>query len=137
MRVAKLQIRTAMLAALALTASSCQTAQKPAFLLPPATAPALTAVAPSPVALPQQTPPAIKPATTPAQPQVQAQPPAETKPEPSATAPVPDPVGDLIAKVEKDYQAGLDAYQAGQTDAAKQAFDKAFNSLLESNLDIR
>ena len=39
--------------------------------------------------------------------------------------------------MEKDFQAGLDAYQAGQTDAAKQDFDRAFNALLESNLDIR
>jgi membrane-bound lytic murein transglycosylase D len=46
-------------------------------------------------------------------------------------------VGDLITKVETDFQAGLDAYQAGQTDAAKQDFDRAFNALLESNLDIR
>jgi membrane-bound lytic murein transglycosylase D len=46
-------------------------------------------------------------------------------------------VGDLVARVEKDYQAGLTAYQAGQTDAAKQDFDTAFNALLESNLDIR
>jgi membrane-bound lytic murein transglycosylase D len=48
-----------------------------------------------------------------------------------------DPVGDLIAKVEKSYQAGLAAYETGQTDAAKQDFDSAFNALLESNLDIR
>lgn len=46
-------------------------------------------------------------------------------------------MGDLITKVETDFQAGLDAYQAGQTDAAKQDFDRAFNALLESNLDIR
>jgi membrane-bound lytic murein transglycosylase D len=46
-------------------------------------------------------------------------------------------VGNLIAGVEKDYQAGLDAYKAGQTEAAKQDFDKAINALLESNLDIR
>ena len=39
--------------------------------------------------------------------------------------------------MEKDYQAGLDAYKAGQTEIAKQNFDHAFNSLLESNLDIR
>src|SRR5271163_1164933 len=99
MRVAKLQIRTALLAALALSASACQTAQKPAFLLPPATAPALTAVAPSPVVAPQQTPPAVKPSATPAPSQAQSQPPAETKPQPSATAPAPDPIEDLIAKV--------------------------------------
>jgi membrane-bound lytic murein transglycosylase D len=46
-------------------------------------------------------------------------------------------VGDLIAKVEKAYQSGLADYQAGRTDAAKQEFDNAFNTLLESNLDIR
>ncbi len=51
--------------------------------------------------------------------------------------PASDLVSDLIARVEKDYQAGLNAYQAGQTDAAKQDFDNALNALLESNLDIR
>jgi len=55
---------------------------------------------------------------------------------PPAT-PTSDATGDLIARVEKDYQAGLDAYKAGQTDAAKQDFDNAINALLESNLDIR
>jgi membrane-bound lytic murein transglycosylase D len=46
-------------------------------------------------------------------------------------------VSDLIARVEKEFQAGLDAYKAGQTDVAKQDFDNAFNALLESNLDVR
>ena len=63
---------------------------------------------------------------------VTAQPTQSAPPTPAA-----DLVGDLIAKVEKDYQAGLDAYQAGQTDVAKQDFDNAFNTLLESNLDVR
>ncbi len=144
MPVAKLQVRIALLAVLALSASSCQTAQKPASLLPAKTAPALTALtAPAPGPAPQQTPPASSPATTAKLPQVQAQPPAqsappaETKPESAPPTPAPDLVADLIARVEKDYQAGLDAYQAGQTDAAKQDFDKALNALLESNLDIR
>jgi membrane-bound lytic murein transglycosylase D len=51
--------------------------------------------------------------------------------------PASDLVADLITRVEKDYQAGLNAYQAGQTDTAKQDFDNALNALLESNLDIR
>ena len=42
-----------------------------------------------------------------------------------------------MAQVEKDYQAGLDAYHAGQTNAAKQDFDNAFNALLGSSLDVR
>jgi membrane-bound lytic murein transglycosylase D len=137
-----------MLAVLALSASSCQTAQKPASLLPARTAPALTAVtASTPKPAPQQTPSASSSPTTAKPPQVQAQapvqappqaaPPAEAKPETPPSTPASDPVADLIARVEKDYQAGLDAYQAAQTDAAKQHFDSALNALLESNLDIR
>ncbi|MGA7694449.1 MAG: transglycosylase SLT domain-containing protein [Candidatus Sulfotelmatobacter sp.] len=135
MRVAKLQVRIAMLAILALAGSSCQTAQKPASLLPARTAPALT-TSTAPVPAPHQSLPATAQAAS-SSPQVQAQAPAEAKPESPSSAPAPDPVGDLITKVETDFQAGLDAYQAGQTDAAKQDFDRAFNALLESNLDIR
>jgi len=130
-----------MLAVLALSASSCQTAQKPPSLLPAKTAPALTAVkTATPVPAPQQTQPNSSPVTNAKPPQVQAQAPAqaaappETKPE---SPPQSDLVADLIARVEQDYQAGLDAYRAGQTDAAKQRFDSALNALLESNLDIR
>src|SRR5580704_1436965 len=137
MRVAKLQVRIAILAALALLASSCQPVQKPASLLPARTAPALTATtAATPEPAPQQTQPATPPATPkPPQPPVEA--PAEAKTPSPSPEPASDPVGDLVTKVEKDYQAGLDAYQAGQTDTAKQDFDNAFNALLESNLDIR
>src|SRR5580700_10682090 len=133
MRVAKLQTRIAMLAVLALSASSCQTAKKPVALLPPATAPALTATVPTPP--PQQAQPA--PQATPPKPKVQPESAPEAKTQSPPSTPASDPVGDLIAKVEKDYQAGLDAYHAGQTDAAKRDFDHAFNALLESNLDIR
>jgi len=133
-----------MLAALALSASSCQTAQKPASLLPAKPAPTLTAVtAATPAPAPKQTQPNSSPVTIANPPQAQTQapaqaaPPAETKPESPPPPPASDLVADLIARVEKDYQAGLDAYQAGQTDAAKQDFDGALNALLESNLDIR
>jgi membrane-bound lytic murein transglycosylase D len=127
-----------MLAALALSASSCQTAQKPVALLPPGTAPALSATVPTPRPAPQQAQPAPQatpPSKPPIKPQPESAPEAKTQSPPST--PASDPVGDLIAKVEKDYQAGLDAYHAGQTDTAKQDFDRAFNALLESNLDIR
>ncbi|MGD0567728.1 MAG: LysM peptidoglycan-binding domain-containing protein [Candidatus Sulfotelmatobacter sp.] len=137
MRVAKLHVRITVLAVLALSASSCQTAQKPASLLPARTAPALTASSAAiPVSPPQQATPAAPQPAAPDQMQpaesVTAQPTQSAPPTPAA-----DLVGDLIAKVEKDYQAGLDAYQAGQTDVAKQDFDNAFNTLLESNLDVR
>jgi len=46
-------------------------------------------------------------------------------------------VDDLLARVEKQYQAGLDAFHSGHNDIAKQNFDGAINTLLGSNLDIR
>jgi membrane-bound lytic murein transglycosylase D len=144
MRVAELQVRIAILAVLASAASSCQTAQKPASLVPAKTAPAMTTAAPAaPKPAPQQPQPASQPVAAAKPPQVQTQvptqTPAETKAEPVSppATPTSDATGDLIARVEKDYQAGLDAYKAGQTDAAKQDFDNAINALLESNLDIR
>ncbi len=160
MHVAKLHLRIATLAVLAVAASSCQTAQKPASLLPVKTAPALTATTAAPQHPASQSAPppsasvaAEKPsqAQTQAPAQVSTQDPdrapeqspertpesGKTKPEvPSPTLPA-DPVANLIAGVEKDYQAGLDAYKAGQSEAAKQDFDKALNALLESTLDIR
>jgi membrane-bound lytic murein transglycosylase D len=126
-------MRIVMLVLLALFASSCQTAQKPASLLPPMTAPALTAAA---APAPLQAVPTAPPATSGAQ-QSPAEPAPEAATEAPPLAPASDPVGDLIAKVEKDYQAGLDSYHAGQTETARQDFDSAFNALLESNLDIR
>ena len=47
-----------------------------------------------------------------------------------------DPIGDLIARVEKEYQAGQDNYRAGHLEAAKQNFDSAFNQLLGSGFDL-
>ncbi len=137
-----------MLAALALSASSCQTAQKPVSLLPAKTAPTLTAkTAAAPQPAPQQnqstpsTASAPKPtqaqAQIPAPAQVPSPPPAEATSESPSPAAASDPVGDLLIRVEKDYQAGLEAYKGGQTDAAKQDFDNAINGLLESKFDVR
>ncbi len=55
----------------------------------------------------------------------------------SAKSPAADAIGDLVTGVEKDYQAGLDAYHADHTEVAKQDFDRAFNALLSSSVDIR
>jgi len=124
-----------MLGALAAAGTACHTAQKPVSLLPAKTAPALAA-AQAPAAAPPQAQPA-QPVGPPNQTRVDAPAPASDPTDAQATAPTPDPVADLIARVEKDYQAGLEAYQAGHADAAKQSFDKAFNALLESHLDVR
>ena len=135
MRLAKLYVRTALLAVLALAACACQTAQKPASLLPPGKAPALR----------QTTPAAQTPASTAAP---TAAPPEDTHPQKAsqiesspaaepAGAPAADPVAALIARAEKEYNAGLANQKAGKTDEAKQNFDSALNTLLSSNLDIR
>ncbi len=129
MRVAKVQMRVAVLAALSVAGSSCQTAQKPVAVVPPATAPALTAKA----SQPPQTLSEQPPVESQSQP-VQA---PEAKPDSTAQKPASDQVDELLASVEKEYQAGLANYQAGRLDAAKQNFDSAFNALLESKLDIR
>ncbi len=104
-----------MVIALILGSTACQTAQRPAALLPAAQAhpPVLTAAAPLSAD--------PKPAS-----------PEQTQPEAK-----PDAVADLIAQVEKEYQAGQDNYKAGHLEAAKENFDHAFNLLLESSLDLR
>src|SRR5580658_6121136 len=127
------KLRTAALAALLLAASACQTAQKPVSLLPPGSTPALQP-APAPARVPA---PAAQTAAAqaPAPPQKAAAPDAAAPNQPSAQ--VSDPVADLIAGAEKEYQAGLASYHAGQHEEAKQDFDNALNALLSSNLDIR
>src|SRR4029077_3522984 len=67
--------------------------------------------------------------------QGQAQKPAEPAAKP-VSAGSADPVADLIAKVEKEYQAGQENYTAGHLEAARQNFDHAFDLLLSSNLEI-
>jgi membrane-bound lytic murein transglycosylase D len=112
---------------MALAGSSCQTAQKPVSLLPAKTAPPIASAQSQ-----QQTQAASPQADT----QNQAPQAAESKPD-SVLPAASDPVGDLVASVEKEYQAGLANYQADNADAAKHNFDSAFNALLESKLDIR
>jgi membrane-bound lytic murein transglycosylase D len=88
-------------------------------LFPPkqANAPALVAKKPAPVEVAQEAKPAIAPQTTP--------------------VPPADPVADLITKIEKEYRSGQDEYQAGHLEAAKQAFDRAFDLLMGSPPEIR
>jgi membrane-bound lytic murein transglycosylase D len=130
MRVAKLQIRIAVLAGFVAVASSCQSAKKPVVAAAPAPAPSLVDKTPAPAS---STGPAAQP-QTPSQDQQGA---ASTPTQSSSTAPAPDPVGDLVAQVEAQYQSGLTKFEAGNSDGAKQDFDGAFNALLESKVEIR
>jgi membrane-bound lytic murein transglycosylase D len=135
MRLTNLYVRAAILMTLALAACACQTAQKPISLLPPGKAPAL-----QPAASSAQVPTSVS-ATAPAQvDEAQPQKPDRTESAPASEAtsnPAAAAVADLIARAEKEYQAGLANHQAGKTDDAKQNFDNALNALLSSNLDIR
>src|ERR1700722_13624603 len=87
---------------------------------------------------------ALLPAKQASAPAIIAPPVAQAKAESRPPAPVvasppraeTDPAADLIAQVEKEYQAGQANYQAGHLDAAKENFDRAFNLLLESPLDV-
>jgi membrane-bound lytic murein transglycosylase D len=136
MQLANLYVRTAVLASLILAACSCQTAQKPASLLPPGSAPALKPAS-SAVSKPAATPPqsdAPQADETPAQKPDSAPDSAEEAPAASTN---PDPVADLIARAEKEYQAGLANSKAGKPEDAKQNFDNALNALLGSDVDIR
>src|ERR1700722_4786121 len=137
MRVAKLQMRIVMLAAVALTASSCQSAKKPTVVVPPKTAPALTATAPAPTPPPKKSQAASSPAPSPKPDHAPAQPKVEPERKVVTAPPEPGHVAELVARVEKQYQQGLDAFHSGQNDVAKEDFDAAFNMLLGSNLDIR
>lgn len=116
MRITKPHPLIALVVALIVGGTACQTAQRPAALLPAAQAhpPALTAATPPPSAAP-------KPAS-----------PAQTQPDPK-----PDAVADLIAQVEKEYQTGQDNYKAGHIETAKENFDRAFNLLLGSSVNLR
>ncbi len=137
MRVAKLQVRILVLAVTAIAGSSCQSAKKPVELPSAATAPSLRAAAsdPAPGSTATQTESAA-PSPNPAE-QAQAEPQAAHQTQAPSAPAAHDAVDDLVARVEKQYQSGLDAYHSGQTDAAKKDFDNAFNALLESNFDVR
>src|SRR5229473_3105159 len=110
-------ILSALLAASLVSTLACQSAQKTTFAPPPqAQAPALaTPSSPDPHK--------PKPAA------------AEHPPKPKPQALQADPVTDLIARVEKEYQSGQDNYQAGHLEAAKQNFDSAFNQKVKAKAE--
>jgi membrane-bound lytic murein transglycosylase D len=120
MSIGKSQLLTVAVATLTLASVACQSQHSQSLL------PAHQAIAPSLAAA--QTP-------APAQPEL----PSDPKPvsvTPAPTQPSSDPAADLIAQVEKEYQAGEENYHAGHVEAAKENFDHAFDLLLSSPLDI-
>jgi membrane-bound lytic murein transglycosylase D len=159
MRLSISYFQSAAVSSLLAAACACGTAQKPATLLPPGSAPALKAAAQAPTAkTTTQQDAASQRALDPIQSDAtrsdraqsdrtqsdQAQSdqsltstPASGSSQATPQPAVSDPVADLINRVEKEYQAGLANYQAGNKDLAKQNFDNAMNAMLGSSLDIR
>src|SRR5467141_2898914 len=117
-------IPSALLAAALAATLGCNSAQKSSSFMPPAQAQAPSLVAANSPPDPHQQ----KPAASATQPQSKQQVPQALE---------VDPVADLIARVEKEYQSGQDNYRAGHLEAAKQNFDSAFNQLLGSGFDLR
>ena len=115
----------------------CHTAHKPnARLAVPSQAPPAPAQQSKST---KSTKPAIAQKTQPAQknePATEAKTQSSSAEKPKAAA-KPDPVAELILKVEKEYDAGLNQYNSGDKDGAKEHFDRAFNMLLESPAGVR
>jgi len=132
MRFGKSNFRTVVLGSCVLILCGCQAAHKPVSSLPAAT-PSLQTMAAAPVAA-QSGPQVPTPSQEVSQNQATVQQPGQSKSSPPAAA---DPVGELVASAEKEYQAGLDSYHAGESEEAKHHFDNALNALLDSSFDVR
>jgi len=52
-------------------------------------------------------------------------------------APKPDPVAILVSEADGLYQSGLSNYRSGNLKGAKEQFDRAVETLLDSDLDIQ
>jgi membrane-bound lytic murein transglycosylase D len=106
----------------------CQSAKQAAFIPPQAQAPAIAAAAPN-----QQKQAVSKTSASAAGPRTAG---SQTSAQAEQALSV-DPAADLIARVEKEYKAGLENYRAGHLEAAKQNFDSAFDQLLGSGFDLQ
>ncbi len=135
MRISELYLRIAGIAGLALLTSACPSANHTASSRPPkqANAPALSNTAsaklPAKTEAKQSPSPApvvaAAPKPTPAPAPVQQQPDVHS-----------DAVSELIAKVEKEYLAGQENQKAGKLDAANENFDRAFDLLMGTSVEM-
>ena len=116
MRIQKVYFLIIAVIALVLGSVACQTAQRPAALVPTAKSSA----------------PPLNANSTQSSPHPETAPASQTD-----TTAKADAVADLIALVEKEYKLGEENYKAGHLEAAKENFDRGFNLLLSSSLDVR
>ncbi|HEY7615887.1 MAG TPA: hypothetical protein VH744_03715, partial [Terriglobales bacterium] len=110
MQVRRICLQIAPLILLALAGTGCQTAQRPVSLLPShANAPGLARSKPEPVAVFQL---------------------------PQEQVPETDHVAELIASVQKEYQAGDADFQAGRLEAARLHLSRAFDLLTKGPFNV-
>src|SRR5579872_1661825 len=132
MRFLNAHVRSALLACWIMAACACSS-HHPVAQKAPAQPPTIQKTSAPAAASSQPAPGAMTTPDKDAPPQTSA----AAQPAPPPEPPAADRVGDLVAQAEEQYQRGVANYQAGNTDQARQDFDHALNSLLESNLDIR
>ena len=126
MRIRRFHIPVAALLAVLCAGLGCAGAQKPVSVLPAFQgAPPIHAAA-------AQAAPAQQPAATSPQAIVPA-----PSPEAKSSEPKGDPAAELVAKADKELQAGEDEYDAGNKDAAKKHYDLASALLNTAPSDVR
>jgi len=114
----------------------CQSAKKPVSAVPPSSQTPPPAKLQKPQTAQQST--AQKPAVAQkAVPEKPAAPAPAARLAAKALEPKPDPIAELIAKVDSEYQAGETEFAAEHKEVAKQHFDRAFNLLMGASADIR
>jgi membrane-bound lytic murein transglycosylase D len=124
MGIKRLTFFIAPVAALLLAGTACHTEQRQGKVpAPQANAPALTAAVPAAPEVVTQKEPDTKP--------------APSEPIQTSSQPKPDPVADLIASADKEYQAGQEKIKTGDLEAAKRNFDRAVDMLLQSPAEAR
>src|SRR5579871_4033266 len=134
MRLVSLYVRTGILVSLMGAVCGCNSAQKHATAAPPAPPAIKQAPQSAASAQEQKAAPEQKPQTNT---NAEASAPKQPASEPTPASTQTDEIGDLIARAEKQYQAGLTDYHAGKQDEARQEFDNALNELLGSKFDVR
>src|SRR5262252_7911828 len=133
MRFLSLHVRSALLACCSLAVCACSN-HHPVAQKAPVQPPALKQnSAPAPAAPAR----AEQKAATEAKKDEPVQAVGAAQPAPAPAPPAADLVGEVVAQAEQHYQAGLFNYHAGNTDQAKEDFDQALNSLLDSKVDVR
>src|ERR1051326_4429651 len=120
MRFPKTYLSIAPLLAGLLLGTGCG-GSKPVTFLPPAQA---TAPALKPVAAPAPAPAESKVETPTSEPEVHV-------------VPKTDPVAELLAQVEKEYEAGQVEFKAGRLETAKTKYDHALELLAKSGMDVK